>query len=226
MYTTVKNEFKKLIDFYKIIPVDDIKEITLLSIEEAEKLPQNILRINTRWWLRSPGDLNYTAALVSTDGRMNVYGNFVDTAAVAVRPALKISNLESLNLKIGGEVACLGDRIWYYIGDDLLLYCDLIGYCAFNKKQKLNEFEGSDIQKLLKGWLEKEIDDTNENKYMVICGTTKTSDDAKIHIVSDDEQEVIRITQKDLEKDYDVLVVNQINGKKQYFSCDEFKYGE
>ena len=146
MYTTIRDEFKKLIDFYKIIPTDDIKEITLLSIEEAEKLPQDILRCNDWWWLRSPGAhrSNYVAGVYS-GGYVDVEGSHVNYDDFAVRPVLKVSNLESLNLKIGDKVACLGDRIWYYIGDDSILHCDYVGKCTFNKKQKSNEFEGSDI---------------------------------------------------------------------------------
>ena len=46
------------------------------------------------WWLRSPGDIQGTAAYVYYVGSVYYYGNYVDYALVAVRPALWI-NLDS-----------------------------------------------------------------------------------------------------------------------------------
>jgi uncharacterized protein YjbI with pentapeptide repeats len=42
------------------------------------------------WWLRSPGLCSNGAALVSTDGDVNVHGNNVDDPSVSVRPAFWI----------------------------------------------------------------------------------------------------------------------------------------
>jgi LPXTG-motif cell wall-anchored protein len=56
---------------------------------------------NTRWWLRSPGNSDINAAVVTTDGSLS--GTTVDTTAVADRPAFYLSNLESLIFKSTAE---------------------------------------------------------------------------------------------------------------------------
>ena len=42
------------------------------------------------WWLRSPGDSRYAAALVSFDGNVSLIGTNADYDSIAVRPALYI----------------------------------------------------------------------------------------------------------------------------------------
>ena len=42
------------------------------------------------WWLRSPGDYNGSAAIVSYDGNLYISGFYVYTVSVAVRPALNV----------------------------------------------------------------------------------------------------------------------------------------
>lgn len=174
------NKIKKLIeiDFEPFpdtkcsVPKEDIKEITLLSIEEAERLPEKILAISIWWWLRSPGHHSYLAAYVLYDGYVSSYGNSVDDDGSAVRPALRILNLP--NLQIGDIVECLGKK-WYYVGDDLILSVADIGRHCFNrdwKKSNANEFEGSDIQKYLQDWLREQtsknesLKEDSENRKM------------------------------------------------------------
>lgn len=152
------------------VPEDDVKGITLLSIEEAKKLPKSILAIDTWWWLRSPGNdvFPVAAAQVDRSGRIELDGTRVD-GTFAVRPALKISNLS--NLKIGDVVECLGMK-WYYVGkgedgDNLILSVEVIGEHCFNavwevwKDSVVNEFEGSDIQEYLNDWLEWKMERDN-----------------------------------------------------------------
>ena len=74
---------------------DTTDRIFLLSVEEAEKYFQNDRdRVTgTRWWLRSPGSSQYSAADIPTIGALgySAYVNFVD---YGVRPAFRI-NLKS-----------------------------------------------------------------------------------------------------------------------------------
>lgn len=45
---------------------------------------------NSFWWLRSPGNSNYKAAVVRTDGSINHMGYYIDRGDCCVRPALWI----------------------------------------------------------------------------------------------------------------------------------------
>lgn len=78
--------------------ISEINEITLLSVEEAKEIPSRILpHCSDWWWLRSPGcnqDYAY-AAFVYHDGDVNEFGTYVYRCGNAVRPAFRISNLES-----------------------------------------------------------------------------------------------------------------------------------
>ncbi|MDR1136928.1 MAG: DUF6273 domain-containing protein [Synergistaceae bacterium] len=49
------------------------------------------------WWLRSPGDNDDNAAFVAADGSVRYYGDYVNAAAVGVRPAFNL-NLPSVIL--------------------------------------------------------------------------------------------------------------------------------
>ena len=139
------------------VPKEDVREITLLSVEEAMECPISILKGNSWWWLRSPGNYSFSAALVNYHGTVRSGGFSVLDVNFAVRPALRISNLP--NLQIGDVVECLG-RKWYYVVDDLILSISPIGEHFFNadsKKPDANKFEGSDIQKYLQDWLREQM---------------------------------------------------------------------
>lgn len=151
------NEFKPKIKLNKNDL--DIEEITLLSAEEAIKLPDNILAIDLWWWLRSPGYAQDLAATVNRGGSVNYRGDFVDYDDVAVRPALRISNLKSYDLKSYDIIKFL-NNLWYVISDDMLLSVKAVGKTAFNNdatKPNANKFEGSDIQKWLQNWLNEKL---------------------------------------------------------------------
>ncbi len=45
----------------------------------------------TFWWLRSPGNSNQYAVNVDPDGRISIYGSYIDSDFCAVRPALWIT---------------------------------------------------------------------------------------------------------------------------------------
>ncbi len=131
-----------------------IDEITLLSKEEHIKLKDVIPICRGCWWLRSPGDLDFTAAFVyCANGRVNEYGINVDVE-FGVRPALQIRNLSSPNLKIGDKVSLFG-RQWTVISDSLVLCDAVIGKTCFRKDYSApdaNDYEHSDIKQWLENW--------------------------------------------------------------------------
>ena len=144
-----RNEFKPKIKLNKNDL--DIEEITLLSVEEAIKLPDNILAIDRWWWLRSPSYNQNRAVFVLSDGDVFVSGWPVNSGSRSVRPALRISNLKSYDLKSYDIIKFL-NNLWYVISDDMLLSVKAVGQTAFNNdaiKPNANKFEGSDIQKWL-----------------------------------------------------------------------------
>lgn len=152
-----RNEFKPKIELNKNDL--DIEEITLLSVEEAEKLPNYILAIDRWWWLRSPSYNQNRAVYVVNDGDIFVSGWPVNSGSRSVRPALRISNLKSYDLKFYDIIKFL-NNLWYVISDDMLLSVKAVGHTAFNNdalKPNSNKFEGSDIQKWLQNWLSKKL---------------------------------------------------------------------
>ncbi len=77
-------------------------KLYLLSTEEANSLPTNVLKAGftggdcsyNEWWLRSPGNGNYAALVYGDDGDVEDFGLSVRDA-FGVRPALKL-NLSSV----------------------------------------------------------------------------------------------------------------------------------
>ena len=132
----------------------DITEITLLSVEEAEKLDEDTRYIGDPWWLRSPGDFDDFAAIVNPNGVVYADGSYVDST-YGVRPALTISNLQASNLRIGDQFI-LADEQWTVIGKDKALCDDIVGRAPFRKAWKApdaNDYEKSDVKRWLKKWL-------------------------------------------------------------------------
>lgn len=135
----------------------EITGATLLSVEEAEALP-NSLRVYCRWWwLRSPGDDSILAASVHRDGSIDGFGGSVFYSGDAVRPALLISNLESSNLKIGDSII-FGNKEFEIISDSLAICKSDIGTHYFRKDWKAedaNDYEKSDVKKFIDEWFER-----------------------------------------------------------------------
>ncbi len=75
------------------VNVTDAK-LYLLNATEAKKVPENVRRVGSRWWLRSPGRDGDQAAAVGNLGLVDDVGSLV-TTELGVRPALKL-NLESV----------------------------------------------------------------------------------------------------------------------------------
>ena len=133
-----------------------ITGITLLSVEEYEETRANIPPVHDYWWLRSPGYNGSSAADVRGDGDVDLNGNDVDYED-GVRPALRISNLESSNPKIGDEII-VAERPWTVINEGLAIANKPIGACAFRKDwraEDANNYEASDVKKYIEKWAAK-----------------------------------------------------------------------
>ena len=135
-----------------------MSKLFLLSVEEAEKIPQEILACDSWWWLRSPGGNSIYAMKVDYDGyaRSNSY---VYSAYNAVRPALFLSSpLSELNLKRSKKgYIKLGNKengksiewidISEYMGKPCLLTKKPIGQFRFDEKS--NDYDKSEIKATL-----------------------------------------------------------------------------
>lgn len=133
----------------------EIGEATLLSIEEYKEAVKNIKYVDNDWWLRSPGKFDKFAPFVSSK-HGNVVSGYNDhiTSQFGVRPALRIDNLQSLNLKAGDKIILAGHN-WTIISDRLALCDEIIGKSAFRedwKEDNANNYERSDIKKWLEHW--------------------------------------------------------------------------
>ena len=78
----------------------EIAGATLLTVEEAEKLPKRLRTYPRWWWLKTRGYLSHNAVIVTPVGYISKEGVDIAFAKGAVRPALVISNLEKSGLKI------------------------------------------------------------------------------------------------------------------------------
>ena len=135
----------------------EINEITLLTVDEAKELGEAQRYMAPNWWLRSPGYIDSIAAFVDGEyGYVHVYGVNV-SVEFGVRPALKISNLESSDFQIGDEFE-FAEYKWTIISEDKALCNDVIGYSAFRKEWRAkdaNNYEASDVKKWLEDWWKK-----------------------------------------------------------------------
>ena len=149
----------------------DILGATLLTINEAEKLPVRLRRYDRWWWLKSRSvslgiegiNFNaYTAYAAYVDGddaTIDAIGDKVSYEDGKVRPAIIISNLSALNLQFG-DIFEFGDKEFEIISDNKAFCLSDIGQCAFrNDAEALdaNIYEKSDIKKYVDEWFEKSI---------------------------------------------------------------------
>lgn len=134
-------------------------KIFLLSVAEYWRLRENIPLINCWWWLRSPGSDSCSAVDVRDDGSVCLNGCNVHDGSGAVRPALKISNLESSKLEIGARFVAY-DFPWIKISEDLAIAEVPISFRRFNQVsrdhngvlEESNDYETSDIRRFLLDW--------------------------------------------------------------------------
>ncbi len=126
---------------------------TLLSVDEAKQFLSGKDRACTSWWwLRSPGDGQYYAAVVTNFGSILAYGRGVDDVIVGVRPALKIKNLTSANLEIGDEFY-IGRERFKIISDHLALCASIVDHTRFDENS--NDYSKSKIKAFIDAWFER-----------------------------------------------------------------------
>lgn len=129
----------------------DIKYATLLSVDEANTVDKRVRRYQSPWqwwWLRSPGDLSGFAAY-NYGGTVHDDGYGVNDGNGVVRPALKISNLRSFNLKPYNQIKINGIK-FVVISDDMVLHNDEIMHHRFDEKS--NDYEKSEIKQFIDNW--------------------------------------------------------------------------
>ena len=134
----------------------EIKGATLLSIEEAKKLPLRLREYEAWWWLRSPGYYPFNVTRVYRSGTVDSDGEDVDCNHGTVRPALIIKNLESSNFTIG-DCFTFGDKTFEIISENLAFCLGDIGECVFRKNYHAidaNDYVQSDVKKYIDKWFE------------------------------------------------------------------------
>lgn len=142
------------------MPLECIRGVTLLSVEEAENLLTQWERICIYkeypywWWLRSPGSSEDYAAYVGTDGTIYRSGVRTDFDNNCVRPVLILSDIGSSNLQIG-DIFEFGDNNFKIISSKYALCERAIEKCAFRKdsgERGANVYEKSDVKKIVDKW--------------------------------------------------------------------------
>lgn len=127
----------------KQFDISEVDEITLLSVEEAKKLPEFIRACGVWWWLRSPGYYLFSAARVSDGGGIFDFGASVNFINSTVRPAFRINNLESET----GDKVIIGKTCCTVVGEDLVLADYPI--CKHRFDEKSNNWETSELRKFI-----------------------------------------------------------------------------
>ena len=80
-YKFVEGGKQMKVNYYKSVEGDiEVTEITLLTVEEARMLPEQIREYEDWWWLRSPGCFYSRVAGVRDDG--SVYAGGADRADI------------------------------------------------------------------------------------------------------------------------------------------------
>lgn len=137
----------------------EITGATLLTVEEARELPEWLRKKLYWWWLQSPGKDSGHVAYVGVTGDIDNYGADVGNYYGGIRPALKISNLESSGLKIG-DMFEFGGRQFEIISDDKAFCLGCITSKAFRddwRADDANDYEKSDIKKYIDEWFKRSI---------------------------------------------------------------------
>lgn len=158
--------------------------IYLLTIEEARKIPGDILRCKVpkdfngfignknkcNWWLRSPGRRSWSAAVVlaSDDVYDDVYdyGYDVRYDFCAVRPVLRIeeSLINTLPRTKKGYVMFLGTK-WIDISEYVGSPCLLKKKCmkeAHRFDGKSNNYDQSEVKKFIEDWYRRRVKKNGE----------------------------------------------------------------
>ena len=128
---------------------------TLLSIEEAREVDEDVLKADQDWWLRSRGTYVYFAACVDGDlGYVYDLGRNVDRS-LGVRPALQLENLKSSIYQIGDTLS-FGDHSFAIISEKYALCDEIIEKRPFrNDHNKGNDYGTSDIKVFVDNWFDR-----------------------------------------------------------------------
>lgn len=181
----------------RVFEYDSVKEITLLTVEQAERLPLELLACGRWWWLRSPGDDPLYAAGVNYFGSVDYTGNFVDYDSVCVRPAFLISDLNS---KLGTKVQ-IENCICTVIDKDLALADDVI--CEHRFDAKSSSWESSELKAFI---------ESDEFKRMLICQNEEENEEenTKVALMKEAHQmlEYSELLQKSANKILTTLLDN------------------
>ena len=129
-----------------------ITEVTLITADEARRLPAQVLKGSCWWWTRSPGffQAEPTVAYVNGSGMVMPAGTAVNDFNGAVRPVLVIGELiDVAGVKVGDEVSVEDIGPAVYIGNHKVLLGS-VGYSRYDGRSA--EFDGSAIKRWLKKW--------------------------------------------------------------------------
>lgn len=142
---------KKIITVTKSVDFD-IVSATLLTVQEAKQLPQEILTAaHDSWWLRSPGDEDrYAACVFGEDAHIYDDGEYVDMR-LGVRPVIIFKSSE---LGVGDKFKAF-DYEWTVISSNMALCNNVIGrspFCKAWKASDANDYEKSDIKEYVDNW--------------------------------------------------------------------------
>jgi len=131
-----------------IIDVDlAFEDISLLSVEEADLIPQSIRAIECGSWLRSPSKISGFAAYVHGSGYVDEFGFDIGSSG-GVRPALLVPNLKSSNLQIGDKIEVVGFP--FTVVSESILLCDIVPFRS--EFGKTNDYETSIVKESLYKW--------------------------------------------------------------------------
>lgn len=125
---------------FKQFEINEINKITLLSIEEAKKIPKPFRACHKQWWLQSPGICPFCVVYVNDMGDVMECGDFVFDIHFVVRPAFKINNLKS---EIGDKI--MVGKTWCTVIDENLVLADY-PICEHKFDEKSNDWENSELK--------------------------------------------------------------------------------
>ena len=131
------------------IPEDKVKGVSLLSVEEADNLPDSIRNIGCDYWLRTAGRDDDTAAFVDLNGYVYDGGDYINACEYGVRPVLSVDNIEP-----GKSFEGFGYS-WTKMDNGKLLCDSVIAYKNFDSVS--NNWETSAIKVWTENWLDKQL---------------------------------------------------------------------
>lgn len=140
----------------------------LLTVEQAESLPQDILKCGERWWLKTPGYTKSTATCVFKEGVIDGLGSNVERHTTGIRPVLLVRADGDCfgSLRYGKQVEFVKENgehvMFYYIGTNsegqgMLLTKNCIATGPFKvdwKSQTANQYDRSDVKGRVDGFYE------------------------------------------------------------------------